>query len=268
MDFKSRSLGEIDKRGVIVLLDALGSKDRWKKIPDMGDQIQWFNQWNELLHLTNLVTQKELGNFEVKIKSFSDTLLLTFSHMQNNTNFYKSQLDIDYELLCIASSYTGFFSSCALNMGILFRGGISYGYFLEDEHSIMGDALIDVASYYELPNWIGISLAPSAHQVIHLKKLTGATIKDNLITYDIPLKIGVEKDGIVLNILSDYFRTKKIISESDSPYRQYTVTDKMDFSKSLEIMFVNLLYGTSNIKYTIKLRNTLSYLKFLESTKK
>lgn len=268
MNFKSRSLGEVDKRGAVVLLDALGSKTRWKKIGDIGEQLQWFNQWNELLNLTELVTREEFGSFEVKIKSFSDTVLLTFSHVKNNFDFYKSELDADYALLSIASSYAGFFSSCALSMNILFRGGISYGYFLEDEYSIMGDALIDVASYFELPNWIGISLTPSAHKIVNLKKLSGVTIKGNLVNYDVPLKIGTEKDGIVLNMLSDYLRTKQSISEFDGPYRKYAVTNKMDFSTSIDMMFTNMLLETNNIEYTVKLRNTLSYLKFLESMKK
>lgn len=166
----------VDNHGAVVLLDALGSKARWKKMSDVHDRLQWFKQWNKLIQITKGVTEDEFGSFKVKVKSFSDTLLITFSHVHTDFGIRKSELDESYDLLSIASSYAGFFSSCALSMGIPFRGGISFGDFLEDDNSIMGDALIDVAEYYELPNWIGISLTPSAYKIIHLKKLANAKI--------------------------------------------------------------------------------------------
>lgn len=264
----ANSYVNIDNHGAVVLLDALGSKARWKKISDIHDRLQWFNQWNELIQITESVTEDEFENFKVKVKSFSDTLLITFSHVHTDFGITKSELDKSYDLLCIASSYAGFFSSCALSMGIPFRGGISFGDFLEDNNSIMGDALIDAAEYYELPDWIGISLTPSAYKIIHLKKLLNTKIAKNFIDYDVPLKIGLEKDGVALNMIADYLKTKKTIFEPDSLYRKYEVTKKMDFSKSVDTLFRNMMYDTNNIEHTVKIRNTLTFLKHVESLKK
>ena len=211
------------------------------------------------------MTKEKFGNFKVKVKSFSDTLLLTFSHVDSDLDIGNSKLEINHTLLSLASSYIGFFSSCALSMGIPFRGGISFGAFLEDDYSIMGDALIDVAEYYELPNWIGISLTPSSYKIVHLKKLAGGNIVRHLINYDIPLKIGLEKDGISLNMLADYSRTKNTLSEPNSPYKNYDVIKKMDFSNTIDTIFENMMSKTSNIEHTVKIRNTLAYLKYIES---
>ncbi len=239
-----------------------------EKIPDIIDRLQWFNQWNELIKITEGVTEDEFGSFKIKVKSFSDTLLITVSHAHTDLGMLKSELDERYDLLSIASSYAGFFSSCALSLGIPFRGSISFGDFLEDDNSIMGDALIDAAEYYELPNWIGISLTPSAYKIIHLKKLVNAKIVKNFVDYDVPLKIGPEKNGIALNMLADYTRTKNTILEPDGLYKKYSVSEKMDFSKSIDAIFRNMMLDTNNVEHTVKIRNTMAFLQHLKSLEK
>lgn len=64
---------------------------------------------------------------------------------------------------------------------------------------IIGPAVDEAAEYFTMPDWMGISAAPSAHQA--LNKLEKEIIESNYsyLKYDIPLKQGVERNGWALN---------------------------------------------------------------------
>lgn len=69
-------------------------------------------------------------------------------------------------------------------------------------------------------------------------------------------------------MLADYSRTKKTIFEPDSRHKEHDVIKKMDFSKSVDAIFRNMMYDTNNVEHTVKIRNTLAFLRHVESLKK
>jgi hypothetical protein len=87
----------------------------------------------------------------------------------------------------------------ALDMGIYLRGCISIGtFYLASKRLIIGPAVDEAAEYHNMPEWVGISAAPSAHNALNnIRK----AIEESYyyLRYDIPMKYGHERNGWALN---------------------------------------------------------------------
>ena len=82
------------------------------------------------------------------------------------------------------------------------RGCVSYGSYCEGaERSLFtGRAVDEAARYHALPQWIGVSAAPSANRALSRAIRRRADPRNRLYTrYDIPLGSSVERDAWVVN---------------------------------------------------------------------
>ena len=81
------------------------------------------------------------------------------------------------------------------------RGCVSCGsYFRSRDNLFTGPAVDEAAEYYTLPQWIGISAAPSANSVLS-RAIPRPSHRNNRIyrRHDIPLRSSVEQDAWALN---------------------------------------------------------------------
>jgi hypothetical protein len=215
--------GEFTK-GVVVLLDALGTKGIWNRL----DPKEIINNWRsvsddiqksivpkheKVRRAWNTAIDKEkvglpMGGCEVKI--FSDTVFITLV----------GEDPINVELM--GAYLTGPFCRAFLKR-IFFRGVVSVGQFYKSETLLLGPAVDEAAEWYAHPNWIGISAAPSAKYLIEQnsnsnKNFEAGTLDDSdiFVKYDIPLKNGVDKNGWALAWpihLNEYSGDKKYLKD-------------------------------------------------------
>jgi len=227
-----------EKYGVVILLDALGTKGVWKD-NDTDDIIE---RWNTFTGIFKDLFTKFLKRYKCKVTftAFSDTIIITVVSP-----------DIEMSLPHIAAALGDPFIM-GLVLGIYLRGCISVGKFFGTDTIVIGSAIDEAAQYYELPDWVGISASPSAH--ILLEKLKDRKIQyfDNLFCkYDIPLKNTIEYNGWALNwgrVPDEYIRQLSTTFELKSPY-----------SSVKEIINKQLVNNSANISTVLKWRNTLNF---------
>ena len=81
------------------------------------------------------------------------------------------------------------------------RGCVSYGRYYAGASSLFtGSAVDEAARYHELPQWIGVSAAPSANRALSRSIRRRSDPRNRFYTrYDIPLGSSVERDAWVVN---------------------------------------------------------------------
>ena len=223
------------KQGVLVLMDRLGTKGIWKQ--DNPDIV--INHWLSFIEAIKKKFNKELKkrNYDTHFASFSDSIFITIYGKDKE----ESVLDVGAALVWVLG-----YSMC---MGIHFRGCISYGLIVESSNSIIGPAIDEAAEYYTLQQWLGISAAPSVHNIlsnIDSSRLDSKNIRPTFVKYDIPLKESIEKNGWAVN-------WTMLNSNATPKYKN------KQFSSLEEYVQYNLETATS-IPYVLKWRNTLDFL--------
>ncbi|AFS80048.1 hypothetical protein NKOR_00650 [Candidatus Nitrosopumilus koreensis AR1] len=253
------------KRGAIVLLDALGTKARWNK-----DQENFlFNEWEQILQFMekNADTAKEVGML-MKIRSFSDTVLMSFSPDPEIP--LKTQDWGDHVLLKFASSAASYLLALGLCLNIPFRGCIAYGDYYENDRALTGKIMFEAAEYYEQSQWIGVSLAPSANIIASRNASLSADNEDYnenvyITPYDVPLKGLTEKNGYGINFIKSYegiMNTHRSMGEITD---ENNIWHKVDSSKNVNQILQAQLNENPGIEPTLKIRNTLAFVEHIQN---
>ena len=234
------------KEGFVILLDNLGTKTSDNEKELLSDWHELVQNWEKHFGLRHPGGSALLNR--TQFNSFSDTIMITIEK-DDKRDFITSLDQIGNAL--------GLFIFDAINMGIFFRGCISYGAYVNSKHARIGKAVTDASSYYESANWIGISLSPLAYQKLQLEYKKNMKEKGNpgfeklelFRSYEIPLKIGNEF-GYALHL-----------SKIEEKY--YKKNDGDLYTK-----LYNKLLNADNHDVSLKYRNTLLFLRSDESTNK
>lgn len=136
----------------------------------------------------------------------------------------------------------------SLYRGINFRGCISYGRIIQTKNSVLGPAIDEVAEYYNLQQWIGISASPSVYNILDKTDSSKFDLYGNKIyvKYDIPLKTCIEKSGWAINWPAYELMVKKPSTKTD--YFHNLIKDNLKKARTISI--------------TLKWRNTLDFFTF------
>lgn len=164
----------LKKYGAICILDALGTKGIWKK----KNPENVIENWEKFVNIVDTGIKKD-KNFETNFYAFSDTIIITVS----------GNLPIEKVLnrlsVIVLSSIT-----FGLPYGIFLRGCISIGDFYESEKMILGPAIDEASQHYEIANWLGVHLTPSAFSVVDRLISSDDALKHRFALYSVPVKIG------------------------------------------------------------------------------
>jgi len=144
-----------NKQGIIVMLDALGTKNmainealNFLKIRDKIITVSPDKILLMLMGKLNLLEEKEL--IIPRLITFGDTMILIWES--------STSIELIYGLI---GQRLMNLMKVAFQSGILLRGAISYGDFIDDgKNTILGPAINDVVSWYEMANWMGIICTP------------------------------------------------------------------------------------------------------------
>lgn len=187
-----RGEAEVDpreKRGIVAMIDVLGVRGSWRE-GDNGDIPELHKNWNKLLgSARSSLENDEILKREMTFTAFSDTMFITAGGSDHAT------------LLLSFSRAIWRVITSGIMKDMPLRGCVSCGSYVHSGDNLFtGPAVDEAAEYYLLPQWIGISAAPSANGALnkvmpHLPYLDGNVYK----RHDIPLKTSVEQDAWALN---------------------------------------------------------------------
>ena len=232
-----------EEQGVIVILDALGTKGVWNRVKDVKKYVE---SWEELTGSwkKNFETPGVNDDFQNKLIAFSDTIII------KNTG---KNMDL---VLTAAAHNIALVMLEAISKGIYLRGCMSVGQIFSSDKMIIGKAIDEAAEYHTMPNWAGISVSPSAYNMVQKmkkgKKLEDKFNKTIFVDYDIPLKIGIEK-GIAIN-----YPSRLDLGWGDDVYKEnFGVTKKHELIE----VFENELDLITDLGASLKIRNTIEFLK-------
>ena len=233
--------------GFVILLDELGTK-----INDKNNAQDRLTKWSKLVyelrnHFVYNIYDKRIMQ-DTRVTSFSDNIMITIDDSRGIGSDKNKESDIKlHNFLNIVGNALGKFIINAMKSDVFLRGCISYGEYSYNEYSTRGAAVIEAGSYYEIPNWVGVSLTTGLYGRM-INRYRGK-VSDNFIEYDIPTHQNNEH-GIALNIPM-IWKNQHMNNYSLSAY---DVRDEFKdiFEKKLS---EDLQYGAS-----IKFRNTLKFL--------
>lgn len=183
--------------GCVALLDALGTRTAsieqatayLDTLSDIQTVVAEFQMPTGERELRGRVTPKHPGG-AFRVRFFSDTILITLPFDRDHLNWVP-----------VARMFAGVSSVIAVGLkrGILFRGAIAIGQYVESEDAVLGPAILDAAQWFETPELFGAIATPNAMfsiQRILLDRPEGEGSDDwpvgarqSLgIPYDVPLK--------------------------------------------------------------------------------
>ena len=186
---EGRKAGDpLEKRGMVAIIDVLGVKGSWKG--NGGGVPGLHKKWNELLGSArgHLRDDRSLGR-RVTFSAFSDTMFIT----AKGKNYADLLLSFSKAMWPVIAS--------SIREDVPLRGCVSCGsYFRGRNNLFTGSAVDEAAEYYSLPQWIGISAAPSANSVLSREMPRQPHQNGRMYKrHDIPLKASVEQDAWALN---------------------------------------------------------------------
>jgi hypothetical protein len=232
----------IEQWGSVVFLDRLGTKESWKNEPEATlDHWSDFNEWTDM-YLNSIKTPERLETWQlqdIRKIAFSDTFIMTIPQ-RDNTKPIQRSLEVIGEMLTHLMFN-------ALEREIFFRGCISLGKFYASESMIIGPAVNEAYRYHSLPQWIGISAAPSAHYYLSTRggdlssyPYESAIAPYGFVRYSIPLRNTPEYDGWAVNWAEYDIKGNRVEHRRDVLRQHWE--------------------GASDIDVAFKYRNTIAFL--------
>lgn len=189
---------------MVALLDALGARTMSiQSSADYLDSIALLKQEiTDTLKIT-LEEEEEEGpsaaNVFAKLRPrfFGDSVLMTYEVQEEElmTEYLDKFLFI---LNC--------FVPTAMELGVLFRGALSIGRYIEKQDVALGPAVTDAANWYEKPDFIGVIATPAASHCIKAAlaeddagDLSDFPLARYLVLYDVPISGGSTLRTYALN---------------------------------------------------------------------
>ena len=171
------------------MIDVLGVKGSWRE-GDNGDIPELHKNWNKLLgSARSSLENNEILKREMTFTAFSDTMFITAGGSDHAT------------LLLSFSRAIWRVITSGIMKDVPLRGCVSCGSYVHSGDNLFtGPAVDEAAEYYLLPQWIGISAAPSANSVLS-REMPRQPYRNGRMyrRHDIPLKASFEQDAWALN---------------------------------------------------------------------
>jgi hypothetical protein len=183
----------IKQYGIVILLDALGTRQRIKK-----DLDSYITDWELVINKLQTNIQKlnqglSLRNYKsgIRMKDIFDNIQVFYPIDNPVTTHVDLSGDnsLWWSLQHSADLLINFFQY-ALTKKIFFRGCISIGHVIEVRETFYSKTLIENADLIDSFNLIGIICGPTALRVLNNKQRYSSPILPNFVKYKIPYKTG------------------------------------------------------------------------------
>jgi len=182
------------KYGIIVFLDALGArttdisfaKDYLTNVMELKSNIGMLRDAIADVDAGQKIPGIKWNAEQLSFKFFGDSVLMAYEFPSSGS----PRSCIDCVVFVVATSIC-----LALKKGILFRGAISIGTYVETNDVFLGPAITDAANWYDRSDMVGAIVTPATMN--YLKAIMGLSSKSTeaqvhspiprLILYDVPL---------------------------------------------------------------------------------
>lgn len=230
--------------GVVVFLDALGTRGIWKGGDVEKVMIRWESFVEEIEKYGKKSTKEE--GIKFTFNAFSDTMILTFS----------KNSEIKENLLEVASRMIGSCITIGMTFGINLRGSISIGYFSHSDKMIIGPGIDEAAGYYSNDDWIGVSVTPSLYSFLErIAEGNDIAFIPHFVKYDVPRKNGKEIGGWAIGLNWNLDITS------------FKMENEMKGCKTIKDIAHHQLEKTTEPAGSRKWKNTLDFFYYLKSKK-
>jgi hypothetical protein len=220
-----------DRYGIVVLLDALGTKNRSNEDPK--EYVKLFQSFvasvRQSFENNSEWLEKKFGNImkdiNFEIAAFSDTVFILGSF--DPSAMTNDRENRDHILVSIAGKLISGVMADAISHGIFPRGCVSIGRFIKSDNPhfmILGQPVSEADEYYEMSEWSGISAAPSVHRVLSDRERKPGFHSREWNRYNLPVKNGIEVGAWVIR-WPTYFRQGE---QGLGPFANNGRTEKCD----------------------------------------
>ena len=195
---RTRALGgnagaPVETEGMVAILDVLGTKGQGG--PE--DHARLHDGWRDLLSASQrLIECSGALSGRCTLSAFSDTMFVTAASPGPAGGGPGPE-----DMLIAFSDIAWRLVVRSIEDDVPVRGCVSYGrYYTGARNLFTGSAVDEAARYHELPQWIGVSAAPSANRALSKAIRRRSDPRNRFYTrYDIPLGSSVERDAWVVN---------------------------------------------------------------------
>ena len=195
---RKRALGgkagaPVETEGMVAILDVLGVKGQGS--PE--EHARLHEGWRDLLAASHyLLGCNEALRGRYTLSAFSDTMFVTAAASEASGGGGGPE-----DLLIAFSDIAWRLVVRSIEDDVPVRGCVSYGrYYVGARNLFTGSAVDEAAHYHDLPQWIGVSAAPSANRALSRAIRRRSDPRNRFYTqYDIPLGRSVERDAWVVN---------------------------------------------------------------------
>jgi len=231
---KKKEKEKIKKKfGLVAFIDVLGIKGIWRRENSEDIPTIWNQFTSKFKQIVEVTMDKQT---KVEFYSFSDTIVITLEHQDN-----------DYLLSKFGSAVWRSIVQ-SIKIGLPVRGCFALGEFFQEGNFFIGEAVDEASQYYNLPQWIGISASPSAHQALEiLSKKNPDAVNPIYIKCMIPLKQSIEQNAWAIN-------WPELLSLTNS--------DSINENKTLQTILEKIdsnLENLTDIDASLKWRNTRKF---------
>jgi len=174
------------KHGAVAMIDALGFKGIWRRYS--SEEVM-----ANLLHLKAQIEREHHGladmtdpPFEFDAAFLSDTIVVGLS-LPANTRPDQDFHSID--IVCDRLTHILKLSARS-STPLTYRGAVTFGPYEVESNFIIGEAIDEVAGYYEKAQAAVVWLLPAAKDIVANWLLGGNVRRTELVRFDVPLKGG------------------------------------------------------------------------------
>lgn len=188
--------------GIVCLLDALGARSA--SIATSQAYLRALKHLRKEIHGTLAVTlpddPKKRADArllaQLRPRFFGDSILMTYA-VRSPRSFDDYFSRMTFTLIALVTE--------ALNKGVLFRGAIAIGDYIESSDVVLGPAIVDAANWYDKLDQVGIMCTPAATTYLKAEFTNDSdTFNEErpgnwLVLYDAPINNGGTVRTYLLN---------------------------------------------------------------------
>ncbi len=260
------------QKGVVVFLDALGTKTVWSR----KEPSKYIEAWGNVIglirenaELYDKATQNDAISPKLNVIAFSDTIILSLSH---NLDKFKENLNLFTPYLIIGIILRYMLYNAIIEEDIYLRGVISSGEFYVKDSMIIGPAVEEAAEWYEKPEWFGVSTTPSATYGIKFLRengnLSDEALNESFISYPVPMKNNptLESYAVLWPTGGVYYKIK--VEKVAISFEARTSEDRKKVLKNSKIKLLESFSssGLIGVSSELKYKNTLDFFDYVAET--
>ena len=251
------------KKGIIVFLDVLGVKGI-----GIEKSLELIRLRNKVIKSIDDIKEKRINQFEndlnynypnPSIVIFQDSIIVCFD---------ENKIDAQCCIFDLAAQWVIDALNCAIWHNLFLRGAMSYGEYIvntsDNNVTILGPAMDDAHSYYEIADWIGVIMTPTCEEQYSTEiQIYSALFKQSIeeaikyrqflfVRYQIPLS----KNQKPNEILPEEFRAiswPRLANKQDKEGKGQIIQN-----------LKNALEDPKNKNHISKYKNTLTFAKWYD----